>query len=122
MSALTLRLYVDRIEFYAFHGFTDEEQSIGHRYVLSLDARVATQATETDELSDAVDYGTLSSRAVELAQAPQARLMEHVVHRVANQLLEEFPAIRVLTVTLAKRLPPIPFVAEEAGVALTVSR
>lgn len=113
---------VRELEFYAYHGFTDEEQAIGHRYLLSLEVLVATKATESDTLSDTVDYGDLAKVALAAATEPKARLVELVAHRVATAVLEAFPEIAEVEVELVKLLPPMPFVAQSAGVRIVKSR
>lgn len=122
MAAKTFRLFVDRLEFYAYHGASDQEQFLGHRYMLSLDAKVAGKAPITDDLNDTLDYGALSDLAVRVALSAQSRLMEFVVREIAKSAFDTFPQLRVLTVTLAKVAPPIPHVAAQAGVAITFTR
>ncbi len=122
MAAHAYRVFVKGIEFYGFHGCSSEEQTIGHRYVMDLDLRVAGTGHELDELDATVDYGALASLAVSVATVTQRRLMEFIAQDVAETVLASDKRIRVVTVTLAKRLPPVPQVASEAGVSVTVSR
>lgn len=122
MSAATFRVFVRGIEFYAYHGFSDEEQKIGHRYSLDLDARIKGLAPRTDVLSDTVDYGALATAAVEFAQSNQYRLVESLTFDLGIHLLRKFDSIEVLTLTLVKRLPPAPVIASEAGVSITLTQ
>jgi len=122
MAAHAYRVFVKGIEFYGFHGCSSEEQTIGHRYVLDVDLRVAGTGHESDELEATVDYGALTSLSLSVATTTQRRLMEFIAQEVAEAVLASDERIRVATITLAKRLPPIPFVAAEAGVSVTVSR
>lgn len=122
MSASTFRVFVREIEFYAFHGFSDEEQKIGHRYTLDIDARIKGSAPRTDILSDTVNYGDLAKSAVEFAQTNQFRLVESLAFALGLSLLRRFETIEVLTLSVAKRLPPAPVIAKEAGVSLTLTR
>ena len=121
MAAHSYRLFVKGIEFYGYHGCSAEEQAIGHRYVMDLDLRVAGN-TSRDELDATVDYGLLTQAAVQVANSESRKLMEFIAQAVADALLELDERIRVVTVTLAKRLPPIPHIASEAGVSVTVNR
>ncbi len=115
-------LLVRELEFYAYHGYSDEEQAIGHRYLLSIEAVVAESASQSDALADTVDYGQLSAVALAVAQAPQSRMVEHVARRVALALLAEFGLLESVTVEMLKRMPPMPVVASAAGVRYTVAR
>lgn len=122
MSALTHRLFIKDLEFYAYHGFSDEEQAIGHRYVMQLELRVGGNSSVTDQLTDTVDYGAVADLAVRTATESKHRLMEHVCHRVGTVLIQDFPLVKILTVTIAKKCPPIPHIAAEAGISMTFSQ
>mgnify|MGYP003598151131 CR=1 FL=1 len=122
MAAHSYRVFVKGIEVYAFHGCSTEEQTIGHRYVMDIDLRVAGRGHEVDELDATLDYGPLTELAVKVATESSCLLMEYVAHRTAQAILFSDERVRVCTITLAKRLPPIPFVASEAGVSVTVNR
>jgi dihydroneopterin aldolase len=122
MSASTFRVFVRGIEFYAYHGFSEEEQKIGHRYSLDLDARIKGLAPRTDVLTDTVDYGALATAAVEFAQSKQYRLVESLTFDLGTHLLRMFDSIEVLTLTMVKRLPPAPVIASEAGVSITLTQ
>src|SRR5437016_4674805 len=104
------------LEFYAHHGVSDEEQAIGHRYKVDLDLEVDGTADETDDVAGTVDYGAAAQKAIAIAQGRQHRTVEKLAKTIADGLLQEFASIQSLTVTVIKRLPPAPVIAEEAGV------
>lgn len=122
VPALTFRIFVQQLEFYAFHGATDEEQAIGHRYTMDIELRVLGNAPESDDLADTVDYGELASRAVGWATEKQFRLVERAADHVLRSLMAAYPQVQIATLTLAKRLPPTPHICESAGVSLTLGR
>ncbi len=122
MEAHSYRLFVRGIEFYAYHGCSPEEQEIGHRYTMDLDLRVAGDGNHRDELEATIDYGTLAALASSVATKDKHRLMEFVAQRIADAILLSDERVRVCTVTLAKVKPPIPMIAADAGVSVTVNR
>lgn len=122
VAALTFRIFIQQLEFYAYHGATDEEQTIGHRYSMDLELRVLGNAPETDVLADTVDYGELATHAVRWATEHQFRLVERAADYVLRSLMATYPQVQIATVTLAKRLPPAPHVIQAAGVSLTLGR
>lgn len=111
-----MKLFVRKLEFYAFHGATDAEQTIGHRYEMDLEVRLRTNSGTNDDLGSTVDYGMLATRAEQAATAQQHRLLEKVAFEVAQTLIAEFPMIISITVRLSKRLPPCEIMAKSAGV------
>ena len=60
-------IFIDSIEFYAYHGASDEEQSVGHRYAVDAELRVDTSAAgRSDSLGDTVNYAAVAKRIVEI--------------------------------------------------------
>lgn len=116
------QVFLKDLEFYAHHGVPAEERVVGHRYVISLTMNVEGGAQESDRVEDTVDYGEVASVIFEVATAKQYQTVERVAQKVAQVLLDRFPLIASLEITLAKRLPPAPMIAESAGVVLTLSR
>ena len=74
-----MRVFVRRLEFYAYHGVPAEERQIGHRYVADLDVEIHDRAGETDMVEDTVDYGALAKRLEVLAAGSQHQTLESLV-------------------------------------------
>ena len=110
------------LEFYAFHGVSNEEQTIGHRYRVDLELEVDGRADQSDDVSDSVDYGAVATRVVAIGRESRHRTVERVARLIAEELLLDHPRIAQVTMTLVKRLPPAAVIAEEAGVRLVVKR
>ena len=68
------------MEFFAFHGYYDEEQKIGNKYGVDLYIKTNLLAAgESDKLQQTVNYEVLYRLVAEEMRAP-ARLLEHVAH------------------------------------------
>jgi|GEM_PF-1213495 len=109
-------VYVKGLEFYAFHGVTEEERAVGHRLRLTVSAKVEETASQSDQIQETLDYGKLASYALEVASKSQARTLEHVVDRLGEAILMRFPICRMVHVELEKIAPPLPFTIEAVGV------
>ncbi len=110
------------LEFYAHHGVPAEERVIGHRYKADFEFEVDGSTDESDDIADTVDYGAAATQIIAISQSHRYKTVEKLAKVIATKLLQEHVCIRRLTVTLVKRLPPAPVIAEEAGVRLTVAR
>ena len=110
------------LEFYAHHGVPAEERVIGHRYKLDLEMDVEGGTDENDDIAETVDYGAVGVKIVTLAQAYSCKTVERLARVIGEQVMKEHSAIVSLTLTLVKRLPPAPIIADEAGVRITLSR
>ena len=117
-----LTLFVRGLEFYAYHGVPSEERVIGHRYIVDLELDVKSSAEFSDDISDTVDYAAVAQTVLEVGTSRQFKTIERLAQAMAESLLERFSKIDRVHVTLAKLLPPAPFIAEEAGVELELSR
>lgn len=116
-----MRVFLHGLECHAFHGVPDEEQVIGHRYLLDLAATVPDPAGE-DHLGDSVDYGAMGAVALEVMSGPSRRTVEFLAWKIGTEILARFSAVEEVDVTLQKVHPPAPMIAESAGVELTLTR
>ena len=92
---------LEGMEFFAFHGFYDEEQKIGNKY--SVDLYVNTDlhaAGASDELDQTVNYVVLYRIVAEQMQVP-ARLLEHVGHRILDGVMAAFPRVKSVKVAVS---------------------
>jgi len=96
------------LEVYAHHGVLDHERERGQVFVIDLRLVCRSDAAaRSDRLADAVDYGAVSSRVVELATGTRHDLLESLAMLIADDLLDRF-AVSLVTVTVHKPWAPIP--------------
>ena len=113
---------IDGLAVFARHGALAEEQALGQRFYLDLRLiPLRDGACDTDDLADAVDYGAVSSRAVEVATGGPYRLLEHLANRIGETILDEF-AVDEVSVRVSKPSAPVPHVLDTVGVTVTLRR
>ena len=115
-------ILIEGLEFYAFHGATDAEQEIGHRYRADLTLEVEQTASETDRVRDTVDYGSVMQLVIAICTENQFRTVERLCFIVCTGILEEFGRVNGIECYMRKIMPPAPFIAEQAGVHLRMER
>ncbi|MBS1717818.1 MAG: dihydroneopterin aldolase [Armatimonadetes bacterium] len=116
------KVLVEGLEFYAFHGVSDEEQKVGTRYRLDIEASIEGRVPESDRVKDTVDYGWLAREAIQTATGEKWRTVEKVAHDIAAKILSDEPRISEIRVRLLKVPPPIPFTVSAAGVECVLIR
>ena len=112
------QIALEGMEFFAFHGYYDEEQKIGNKY--GVDLYITTNllaAGESDKLLQTVNYEVLYRLVAEEMRAP-ARLLEHVAHRVLDRIMAELPHVRKVRVSVSKFNPPLGGICHRARVTL----
>ncbi len=119
---MTCEISLENIEFFAYHGYYDEEQKIGNRYSVSIciTASVA-HAAQQDELQSTVNYEVVYKIAQQVMQKP-TRLLEHLAYSMVLKLFKTFELIETATVAVRKHNPPIGGVCEAAQVKLTLNQ
>ena len=110
---------LEGLEFFAFHGYYDEEQKIGNKY--GVDLRLKTDlhaAGASDKLAETVNYEVLYRLILAEMQQP-ARLLEHLAHRILDRIMQEFPQVRRGRVSISKFNPPLGGICHRARVTLS---
>jgi dihydroneopterin aldolase len=107
------------LEVFAHHGVHDYERRDGQTFLIDLRLVGPEAAEHSDRLEDAIDYGAVCDRVVELAHGGPYDLLEKLAAVIADDLRERFAASAV-TVTVHKPHAPIghPF----RDVSVTVQR
>lgn len=116
------QIALEGLEFFAFHGYYDEEQKIGNKYGVDLYIKSNLLAAgESDKLQATVNYEVLYRLVVEEMRAP-ARLLEHVAHRVLDRIMAELPHVRKVKINVSKFNPPLGGICHHARVTLVRRR
>lgn len=110
------------LEFFAYHGYYDEEQKVGNKYSVdvTVKANLKTAAVQ-DELSQTVNYEQLYKIVTDNMQI-RSRLLEHIGYEIIQSVFQEFEVVEWVEVSIAKFNPPIGGVCREARVTLNQDR
>ena len=109
---------VHGLSLYTHHGVSEAEREVGQRLVVDLRLEVGeVDATVTDLVEDTVDYAEVCQAVALVAQQRSYKTLERLCAAMADRLLADFDAERVM-VRCAKPEPPIPLTVEEVSVEL----
>lgn len=109
---------LEGMDFFAYHGFYEEERKIGNRY--TVDVAVNTdfsKAATEDELRYTVNYEVVYS-IVKEEMAVSSKLLEHVGERIIAKIHQAFPATTACQVDIIKHNPPLGGLCSRARVSL----
>lgn len=113
---------LDSLRFYAFHGAEPQEAIVGAWYTVDISIKAdATDAILNDNLSRTINYAKVTEIIKQQMQIRSA-LLEHVAGRIAQALLDNFPAINALTIKVCKQNPPVCAPCIASSFRLTVER
>jgi len=98
---------LEGMEFYAFHGFYEEEREKGNDFV--VDVHVTTDfaiASEHDDLEGTVNYEAVYAITKEEMAIP-TKLLERVAQRILDRLFDAFSKVSTIEISVAKKNPPV---------------
>lgn len=114
---------VHRIAVYGRHGVLPEEERLGQRFYISLDAVLdLAPAGRSDEVAETVSYADLTAIAVEIGTERRFKLIEALAEAIAAEILARFARIAAITVTVDKPGAPVPAILDGVSVAITRGR
>ncbi|HHY75121.1 MAG TPA: dihydroneopterin aldolase [Bacillus bacterium] len=102
------KIYLNKMEFYGYHGVLPEENRLGQRFIVDLVLELdLLKAGHTDDLNETVNYAEVYIITKEVLEGPPYQLIEKVAEQLAQSLLTAFSQIAFCTVKLIKPDPPI---------------
>lgn len=117
------KIYVNKMEFYGYHGVFPEETRLGQRFTVDLSVLLdLKKAGETDDLNHSVNYAELYRICKDVVEGKPFKLVEAVTEKIAAELLGAFSMINEVTVKVIKPDPPIPGHYQSVAVEMTRRR
>jgi dihydroneopterin aldolase len=94
--------------FYGHHGVMQEEHRIGGRYEVDVSVDLDFEAAAIhDDLDETVNYEKVYAFVRELVTENNFYLIEKLAYRIANKVVEFYPNIEEVEVTVRKPNPPV---------------
>ncbi len=116
-------ILINGLEFYGYHGASDQEQTVGHRYQVDLRMEVNTAtAGISDALGDTVSYSKVARRILEIGTSERYRLLEALAARLVSVIFAEYPAVEQMRIRVVKVYPPMNAIAASVGVEISRAR
>lgn len=117
------KIYMNKMEFYGYHGVFPEENRLGQRFIVDLIVEVdLKEAGEKDELELSINYAHLFEMCKEIVEGTPFKLIESVAEEIASTCLRRFEKVHACTVKIIKPDPPIKGHYESVAVEITRRR
>ena len=112
------QIVLEGMEFFAYHGFFDEEQKIGNKYGVDIyiDADL-NKAALSDNLDDTINYGIIYKIIAEQMEI-KSRLLENIGHRIIDAIKLHYPNIKKINLHISKFNPPVGGVVTRSKIIL----
>lgn len=110
------------LRFFGFHGVLPAEQENGQRFELDLEVLFERPDPACDEIDSTLDYVKLYRTVEPHFSRERYELIETCAERISEDLLNRFPQIRQVVVTLKKPSAPVPCICDHFGVRICRQR
>jgi dihydroneopterin aldolase len=116
-------IFVNGLVLHAYHGVMPHEAKVGQPFVLDLMLDIdLTEASRTDTLKHTVSYEQLVKTASDAFSARRYRLVEAAAGAIADAVLDHYPLVSSVRVTVRKPHAPIAATFDDVGVIITRAR
>ncbi|PID28384.1 MAG: dihydroneopterin aldolase [Candidatus Cloacimonadota bacterium] len=116
-----MKIYLNDMVFYGYHGVHPEEQVLGQRFIVNITVETDPETDDTIEsLEQTVDYTLIYAEVKHLMENQVFQLLESCANSILDRLLENFPEIVSAAVNIKK--PSVPIRGSLAGVAVEMKR
>ena len=113
------KISVKGLKVFAYHGVNPGEKEYGQVFILDIEAQTELKtAGFTDNIDDTVSYAKIIKTASAIMVSEKNNLLERAAHRVAEGLLDEFPALEAVKINLKK--PDAPIIADFEYIAVEI--
>jgi dihydroneopterin aldolase len=101
-----LTISLNNVRFRAYHGMYPEERQKGNDFVVNMQVEYLPKSETIISLDDTIDYASLFDIINTTMQKP-VDLLETLAQTIANNVHQQFPQVKIVTVTVEKLNPPI---------------
>jgi dihydroneopterin aldolase len=116
-------IFVNGLVLHAYHGVMPHEAKVGQPFKLDLVLDIdLVAASRSDTLKETVSYEALVKTASEAFCARRYRLVEAAAGAVAAAVLDRYPRVRGIRVTVRKPHAPIAATFDDVGVIIVRTR
>jgi len=101
------KIILEGMEFYSFHGCTDDEKKVGIWFSVDVVFNYySDKAQVSDKLIDTINYQKVYE-IVSKEMNTTSNLLENVAYRIKNKIISNYEDISDLSVRISKISPPL---------------
>lgn len=116
-------IFVTGLTLHAHHGVKEHEASDGQTFLIDLELDVdLAEASRSDKLASTADYEHVVERTRAVFCGQRFRLVEAAAGAVARAILDHFPPVAAVRVTVHKPNAPIDATFADVGVSILRER
>jgi dihydroneopterin aldolase len=106
MSRFKQTVALKDVKCFALHGYYPEEQLTGNHFIIDLTTEFTPEGFD-DELAQTVNYEDLNS-IIRTEMKNTQKLLETVLNNIILKVMEKYPFVEKIDVSMKKLNPPMP--------------
>jgi 7,8-dihydroneopterin aldolase/epimerase/oxygenase len=116
-------IFLKGLVLHAHHGVMAHEGLVGQRFVIDVELKAdLSAAAASDRLGDTVSYAAVVEEAQRAFTEQKFKLLEAAAGATAQAILDRFPLVEEVRLTVHKPHAPVAAMFDDVGVALTRRR
>ncbi len=116
------RVLLNGLVFFGRHGCHEAEKELGQKFTVDIELECdLSQAEQSDDMNDTVDYIALYNAARDIIEGPSAQLLESLAGRIAAFALED-ERVESAWVRIRKPHVAVPGALDYLGIEITRTR
>ena len=116
-------IFIEDMEFFAFHGQYYEEKFAGNRFMVSIYLYTDTsKAEKSDNLDDALNYQVVYAIICDIMRNTKSNLVENLAANILDALFARFTQLQKARIRIAKLNPPMGGKIGKVGVEIEHER
>jgi len=117
------RIFITGLALHSYHGVMPHEAKVGQTFTIDLELDIdLSEAAASDKVRDTVSYDKVVECVSDVFCAQRFRLIEAAAGRIADAILESFPRVKAVKVTIHKPHAPVAATFSDIGIVLSRAR
>jgi dihydroneopterin aldolase len=116
-----MRIYLQDIHFYGYHGMYEEEKIVGNTFIVDLYVDFKPTHSIVQHIHETIDYVTIFE-IVKARMAIATPLLETLIGELAQTMLDQFPIITTVFIKITKKQVAIPHLQGNMAVSILKNR
>lgn len=94
------------VEFYAFHGYYDEERKMGNHFIVNTHVEITANLFTSEDLTSTINYQDIYTICKNEMDNPQ-KLLETVASNILNKYKTNFQSMKTAYIKINKLQPQL---------------
>lgn len=118
-----MKIHLNKMIFFGYHGVQPEERTLGQRFVVNLTFETNDQDDNSiHKLEDTVDYTEIYRDLKDIMEKQTFHLLENCANTILNKLLDKYDKITQINVKIQKPSVPIKGILDSVEVEMERSK